>query len=528
MEYSTPSVEISDSQWWTAPQACASPSGALSTATAQSDGDVLREASRIFVSGVPGVATMSGVERERLVEAGGRMLRRCHAMAAPVSAEGWLASALPGHQGSWQRGLESAVDSAVSEVHAVAVELGGAGGEEVHPAAVGMSPDPRVAPRFPTEEQIAEVQRLFGDKSADVLRRVREYGEIDCTPDWAVTSPRVVDGTRVAMTELAPPVPPPPAPPGWVYVPVLPDTRTGTRLHAAVQRAYIDAHPDHLTVADRVVYVKGERVGGLADLAEGRMQMPERYRDGYTLLQLRILHLSLQEGRNQFPRADLTDLNTRKVFEIKPRLGTPKAVIQLWGYVTGYNTIAQFIPFPGSTPRAERPPMPYNPAAPCENPHLLSEGDWSPSPAWFSIGVGERDLQAHVFTVPQVPGVLVYDLWERRRVRSSEDEEHRIWIVDLLRLLILGGLFGGKDDDQRRDPPSGDGTEDPVDDPLPAPIPPRWAPEPERPGAFQLDWEAALKALALLIVVVVAAVVLVELLMAAAAAGLLLLLLAAA
>lgn len=37
-----------------------------------------------------------------------------------------------------------------------------------------------------------------------------------------------------------------------------------------------------------MVYVQGKRVAGLADLAEGRAQMPVGYQDGYTLLQLRL------------------------------------------------------------------------------------------------------------------------------------------------------------------------------------------------------------------------------------------------
>lgn len=466
--------------------AAVAPEGRSRHVPGRGTGTVLVRAARILTDALPGAAGLGADDRARLDWAAERMLAWFHAQGPPQSPEAWLAASIPGAAvAGWEAALRTALIWAVGDADDLIQGAAGPGEE----AEVEESPDVGAAAGgFPTGDQLAYLRRRYGDRVADEATRVRDYGDIDDTPNSILIGARVLAAEAV-LGDVKPL-------PGWHIR--RSNRRIGIDVHELVRDRYVTAHRGSLVVADRVVYVFGFDIGTLAPYANGQQQMPPGFRNPYTRQQLQYLNFSLRGGDRRFQRTDITDLTDKTVYEVKPRSRAPQGVLQLWSYLAGYNVGAQYIPDGVTEPRLGRAAYPYVQGFP-RNPHVISEGDWRPEPSVFPIRVS-KDTIAAVATYPQLPGLLLYDLYER--VREAEQEEARDAVVDRFRRWLRDTKIPIPPPwiDPRLPPPPG--RDEPADQPV----------EQEQPSLLQLVEVAA--AVILVVLMVIAAKFVADLLVA--------------
>jgi hypothetical protein len=460
--------------WYTAAAASSDPAGRLAQAGARTDAQVLAEAAKIIVSRLPGLSSLPRPEREWLMRSTVGMLTWAHRQAAPRSAESWLASIIPGvaTQGL-PTALSAAATSAINRAQDILTTVVSEPAEDL-PVLLG-SPNLSILGDYPTPEQLEELER-FGEKVVETAKGITKWADIDCTPDLSVIIMRLRIAEKVALAS-APPMSPP-------FRSITSNSRIGVEVHRLVTEQYVKDHTDSLIVADRVVYAEGKRVGTLSAILSGRNKLPKAYDNGYTMQQLRFLDHSLRGGQKIFKRADITDLTEKTVYEVKPRLGASGAVVQLWEYLAGYNMSAQFIPDDQSVRREQRKAYPYAPGQECKNPHVIAEGTWKPAPETFVLSSRPGAI-AVVFTEPELPGLLLYDVY----APQTEDEESDALraFLDLIRVIIgreiLRRNFPGPEPPQP--PPPGNGK-------LPEEVPEEEEEEPERPPwrPPEIDWDS--------------------------------------
>jgi hypothetical protein len=385
---------------------------------------VLARAARLIAEAMPGATRLTREESQRLENAVERMLAWFHAQAPPMTPDAWLRSAIPGAASSgWPAALATATASAVVSVLDL---IEAATGPDTEP---DPEPDVRVlAGWFPTPEQLAYLRRRYGDRVANTAAQVQSWGDIDDTPS------DVLIGARILVAELsvvgrATPLR------GFQIQPSA--STIGDRVHALIRNEYVRAHPNSLVVSDRIVFAEGLPVGTLEPVIRRPNLLPPGFRDAYTQKQLRYLGDSLRGGARSFKRTDITDLTEKTVYEVKPRDSAPQGVIQLWGYLAGYNVVAQFEDEGVTEPRLGRPPYPYFQGQ-HQNPHTITEGDWAPVPPSFPA-LAVPPTVAIVSTYEELPGLLLYDLYTSV---PEEQQEARVSVmVQIIRALIALGVW---------------------------------------------------------------------------------------
>ena len=477
--------------WYTAVAATSDPAGRLAQARATTDAQVLADAAKIIVSRLPGLASLPRSEQEWLVRGTVGMLTWAHRQAAPRSAQSWIASIIPGAATlGLPTALGAAATSAIAQAQDLLTTVVSEPAEDL-PVLLG-SPTLSVLGDYPTLEQLEELER-FGEKAVETAKKITKWANIDCTPDLSVITMRLRIAEKVALA---------PAPSMPLVKSIPSNTRIGVEVHRLVTEQYVKNHTSSLIVADRAVYAEGKRVGTLSAILSGRHKLPKAYDNGYTMQQLRFLDHSLRGGQKIFKRADITDLTEKTVYEVKPRLGASGAVVQLWEYLAGYNMSAQFIPDGQSVRREQRKAYPYAPGEACKNPHVIVEGSWKPAPDTFELR-GRPGAIAVVFTEPELPGLLLYDVY----VPSEENEEGEgdalRAFLDLIRAIIAREILRNPFDldPPPPPPPPGNGKvpEDPEEE---EPQRPPW-----RPPA--IDWDSpTVQVLKWVLIIVVAMLVL--------------------
>jgi hypothetical protein len=456
------------------------------------DAQVLAGAAKLIVSRLPGLTSLPRSERDWLIRGTVGMLTWAHRQAAPRSAQSWLTSIVPGTATLGLPGaLSAAATNAISQAQEILTAVVSEPPEDL-PVLLG-SPNLAILGDYPTREQLEELER-FGQKAVDTAKTITQWGDIDCTPDLTAIITRLRIAEKVAFEPALPMSPP--------FKPVSSNNRIGVEVHRLVTEQYVKDHTASLVVADRVVYAEGKRVGTLSKILSGRNKLPKAYDNGYTLQQLRFLDHSLRGGQQIFKRSDITDLTNKTVYEVKPRLGAPGAVVQLWEYLAGYNVSAQFIPDGQSVRREQRKAHPYVPGQACENPHVIAEGTWKPTPDTFAPLLTRRGAVARVFTEPELPGLLLYDLYAPGEEDEESEGDALRAFLDLIRVIILREILRNPFDlDPPPPPPPGNGRL-PEDTPEEEEEPQR---PPWRPPA--IDWESP-SARVLMVLLIIAALLL--------------------
>lgn len=298
------------------------------------------------------------------------------------------------------------------------------------------SPALDTLPQLPTAEAIEVLREEFGIEVARKILEVARWGEIDCTPSLEDIE------QRLRIAGVAAVAPPPLTPPGWIAVP--PTKEDGRDVHRAIQDLYLGQHESNLVVADRVVYLDGQRLGTLAEVTRGEVETGHPDDDN----RLELLDAALRFVPRSFERSDITDMTERTIYEVKPRASAPWAVVQMWAYQAGYNAAAQELPYVGKPSRRHRRgPVRYDPNVRCPNPELLQEGRWLPIPPQVMLpprpGMPRR--MAVFFSVPGLPGLLLYDLFVE--TKASEDD----LLLRLLQALAALGIGRGGRGQQKPD-----------------------------------------------------------------------------
>lgn len=182
-----------------------------------------------------------------------------------------------------------------------------------------------------------------------------------------------------------------------------PTWRDGQLVHLALQEAYRAQFPGRQVVMDRRCY-RGSFDAGfrLSDLLRSLTRRGVAPDNEYTALDLAMRHIA-----GAALRADIVDVTKGLMYEIKSRRGAPAGVLQLWGYLASYNTVAHLMKL--------RP---------------MHEGtEWRPSRRMLAIPL-PRNRVAIPFTVPQLPGLVLYDVFDRprrtRRERQRAEAEERM------------------------------------------------------------------------------------------------------
>lgn len=166
---------------------------------------------------------------------------------------------------------------------------------------------------------------------------------------------------------------------------VTPTRWDGIAVHKVIQADYVAKRPGSWVVMERSVFGPGgSKFGTISEILQGGVS-------GLTKgigRDLENLEFSTIVGLTARLRPDICDFRppTGQVYEIKPRAGARWALAQVEGYCYWYNNLARD---PGTT--------------------VLKTGNTYVPPRIFLAG---KDKLAHTFVVPELPGLLLYDLYK--------------------------------------------------------------------------------------------------------------------
>lgn len=253
-------------------------------------------------------------------------------------------------------------------------------------------------PKFPVSARTMKIVELFG------------RGPIPKTEDVGALTARVRQGEGEQVFQIAwagGGYRPAQMPAGGVGLRLR--AQLGTMVHNAVERRYRFEHPMNTVLCDTVVY----RDGATAQLAEYEHVDPHsadimsvRLRMAYEAFMFYRGDESV--GRHNL-RADILDMSSMEVFEIKPRASAAKAALQSWLYKGGFNSVWKE----------------YASGALDPDVGFVHWGRGWPRNR-MEIPLGRKYMA--VVAAGKVPGLILYELYEK--VPDDEEDKQakrRVW-----------------------------------------------------------------------------------------------------
>ncbi len=246
----------------------------------------------------------------------------------------------------------------------------------------------------------------------------------------------------------------------------------GTQVHNAIDVWYRAEHPLNVIVSDAKVYRNGieSPLSKYKDVdPTGADKVDVRLRMAYEAF---MFYRGDDPAGAYYMRADLLDLTTLEVFEIKPRASAAKAALQSWLYKAGFNSAW----------------APYAAGAIDAREGFVRWGRGWPRTK-LQIPLGQKYMA--VVVAGKVPGLLLYDVFEKVPDDEEEKElQRRVW-EEAVRRSIEKIIDSPRPVTVPHSPGQQQPVRPPVRVPGPMPSPGPVEGEPAKPPSWWPDSEAA-------------------------------------